>query len=104
MLWSRNRIQNPNAGSGLDHWEHISGVSAVAGGHEEGYCFKFEPTATMLQEITLAGQPPELLFECLFLPGQDISSGAKTRAEVVFTIVYGDGTEDRYTIPVRAYS
>lgn len=104
MLWSANRVKNHDASEALTHWTNVSNVSVVSGGIEGGSCFKFEPTASMQQAITVAGQPPELLFRCMFLPGQDVHSGAKTRSEVEFIITYGDGTQDTYVIPVRAFN
>jgi len=104
MLWSRNRLKNHDATEGLTHWEQVSNVSVVSGGIEGGSCFKFEPTASMQQAATIAGQPPELYFACYFLPGQCVDTGSRTRAEVEFTVEFGDGTEATYRIPVRAYS
>ena len=85
-------------------WEEISNVTAVSGGTDEsGFCFKFEPTASMKQTVNIPGQPPTLEFNAYFLPGRDISSTSHIKAEIVVTFIYGDGTTAQYVVPGKHF-
>ena len=102
--YSQNMLKNPSAETGdTSEWQEVSNVSAVQGGVQGGYCFKFGAVASMKQSPTVPGQPPRVFFETYFLPGQDVSTAAPVYSEVVVTLTYGDGVQQRYTIPVKVY-
>jgi len=98
--YGSNLIDNPTADNGITDWDEVSGVTTVDGGVDEGNkCFKFVPTASMEQKVGVPGTPPDVELGGYFLPGRDIRSAAKVKAEIVLVLHYGDGSVDRYVIP-----
>lgn len=102
--YSANLLKNGSAQEGdLSHWD-ATGVSVVSGGvDEDGYCFKFDPTAHMNQNVPIGGLPPDIRFEGYFLPGEDIQTSANIRSAVRVTLHYGDGSTGQYVIPGKTY-
>ena len=102
--YSANLLKNPTATNDLADWDNISNVTAVDGGVDDGdKCFRFEPTASMDQNVPIGGLPPDIRFQGYFLPGQDIQGSAAVRSEIVVTLYYGDGSRGRYVIPGKTY-
>ncbi len=103
-MYGQNMLENPSAETGdLSYWEQIQFVSVVPGGVSGAYTFRFEPTASMEQTISVPGQPPDLKVGGFFLPGRDIKSSAVVRSEIVLTLHYGDGSTGEFIVPAKSF-
>ena len=102
--YSSNLIKNPGAeeGSAL-YWKGVSDVTAVTGGVEGSYCFRFEPTASMKQQGGVPGLPPDVELSFYYLPGRDIQSAAAVKAQIILSMIYGDGAVLRHVIPGKSF-
>lgn len=101
--YGANMIKNPSAEDGLNDWTDIVNVTAVLGGVEGDYCFRFEPTASMKQEGAVPGLPPDVEMGFYFLPGRDIQSAAAVKAQVKLAFIYGDGAILRHVVPGKSF-
>ena len=108
MAWQipygANRIKNPGAEAGdTSEWTAVSNVTSVLGGYSGSRSFRFEPTASMKQTVSIPGNPVDLDFSFLFLPGRDIQSGSAVKAQVRLQLRYGDGAKANYLIPGKSF-
>ena len=102
--YSGNLVKNPSANDGLEHWDDISNVTVVAGGVDEGNaCFRFEPTASMSQNINISRIPPDVEIRGYFLPSEDVSSASKVKAQIVCILHYADGSKDTHVLPAKSF-
>ena len=95
--YGSNLLSNPDTSEGLDHWT-VDDVSIASDNY-----FRFEPTAHMHQTAPVPSIPPSLWFSARFLPGQDISSAAKVRAQIRVTLHYHDGTAREYVVTSKSF-
>ena len=104
MIYSLNLLQNGDATDlPATGWDNVIDVTQVVGGIIGDNSFRFEPTASMNQTMVIPGQPPDLEFQGYFLPGRDINSASQVKAEIVVTLIYGDGSEGQYIIPGKTF-
>ena len=102
-MYSDNRLKNPSAESGnTEHWGSVFNVSVVEGGVEGSYCFLFGSTASMLQALSVPGQPEDHKVVGHFLPENDVDGdNVDVHAWIEITYEYGDGTLDIVRVPFR---
>lgn len=103
QYYGANMIKNYSAEDGMTHWTDISNVTAVSGGVEGDYCFRFETTASMKQEGAVPGLPPDVEMGFYFLPGKDIQSASAVKAQIKLTFIYGDGAVLRHIVPGKTF-
>lgn len=100
-LYSANKLTNPSAESGLASWT-TSGVTVVDGGTDGSKCFRLDPAASMYQEKTGLGQPPDFKVVVDFLPEYEPAENeTEVRAYLKLEFEYGDGSRDTFILPCR---
>lgn len=101
MAYSDNVLLNPSAEFGLSSWE-TQNVSTALGASKGSYSFKVDPVGYMKQTILFEKSPPDIQFDLDFWLQNALDPVAiDTRAKVLLTLMYSDGTSDLIMYPCK---
>lgn len=102
-LYSKNKLTNPSAETGnLTGWT-ASGATVVDGGTDGSKCFRLNTAASMYQEKTGLGQPPDFKIAVDFLPEYEIPEDeTEVQAYLKLEYEYANGSKDSFILPCKA--